>query len=203
MGPDKGHAGVARCIRGEIRKRDLDARRRCLRAAHRSATALRATRECAVHPMQTWSARRRMNVSQRAQLLKRHPFVGLVRLFDVSGAANDRRNVRVVEQATPRCRTTPCRSRACHCRPCRVRRSRCRRACRTRACAESWSNSIWVAGLTACMSGSNVAAKRLTSASRASGSSKGRCRNSKSKVQSRGTILSAVPPWITPVWTVV
>ena len=49
----------------------------------------------------------------------------------------------------------------------------------------------------------SVAAKRRTSASSASGSSNGRCRNSKSKLQSRGTMLSAVPPRITPVCTVV
>src|SRR5437016_9727925 len=50
---------------------------------------------------------------------------------------------------------------------------------------ESCSNSTKVERSTACISGVNVAAKRLTSWKRESGSSKGRWRNSKSKTQDR------------------
>ena len=70
MGPDIGNTRVARCVRGEIRKRHLDGRDRALRTAHasmrRHTRAWLTARVRRAHAAQTWSARRRMNVSQRA-----------------------------------------------------------------------------------------------------------------------------------------
>jgi hypothetical protein len=83
------------------------------------------------------------------------------------------------------------------------------------SCVASWSIGVEspgaavissmrmrVSGSTACISGNRrLAANSFSSEMTAPTSSPGSCRISKSKLHSRGTILSAVPPWITPVWT--
>ncbi len=62
---------------------------------------------------------------------------------------------------------------------------------------------MYVCGDTARIAGRNASANARTSAKKASGSSNGRWRISKSNAQSRGTMLSAVPPRIVPTCTVV
>ncbi len=68
---------------------------------------------------------------------------------------------------------------------------------------DSRSNSMKHSGSTARIAGSSVRACASISRNSASGSSKGRWRISNSNAQSRGTMLSAVPPRIVPVCSVV
>ena len=75
-----------------------------------AAAAAARSRTCAL-PGQTSSAIRQAADERVAgvELLLRDPLVGLVRLRDVAGAADDRRDAGCPGSSRPRCRSSPCR----------------------------------------------------------------------------------------------
>ena len=137
-------------------------------------------------------------------LILRHPFVGLVGLRDVAGSAQDGGNARVVEERRLGTEGHLVGGGAVGCSSGRARRSRCRRPCRSRATAESSSKVMPVSSAPPRASRAGSARRRpsprgAVARDRRTADSRNSNRNS----QSRGTILSAVPPLIVPTWTVV